>query len=81
MLLPTAFHPLYALWLIPWLCIRPSLAWLWLTAALPLSYLKYSAVGGVMPGWVVPLEWLPVVALLLFERWRSAAPVQEVEAC
>jgi len=80
-LLPTAFHPWYALWLIPWLCIRPSLAWLWLTAALPLSYLKYSAVGGVMPGWVVPLEWLPVVALLLFERWRSAAPVQEVEAC
>ena len=62
--LPTAFHPWYALWLVPWLCIRPQAAWLWLLAALPLSYLKYATVDGVMPAWVRPVEFVPVFGLL-----------------
>lgn len=66
--LPTAFHPWYALWLLPWLCFHPRAAWLWLTAALPLSYLEYGAPGDVMPAWVVPLEWIPTAALLLADR-------------
>ncbi len=70
--LPTAFHPWYALWLVPWLCIYPSAGWLWLLAMLPLSYLKYDSAGGLMPGWVTPLEFLPTVALLAYEgrQWR-----------
>ena len=68
--LPTAFHPWYALWLIPWLCFYPSAGWLWLTAMLPLSYLKYGSPGGVMPAWVVPLEWIPTAALLAIEAFR-----------
>lgn len=65
--LPTAFHPWYALWLVPWLCIHPRASWLWLTGTLPLSYLKYGAPGGVMPDWVVPMELLPTAALLAWE--------------
>lgn len=74
--LPTALHPWYALWLVPWLCFHPRASWLWLTAALPLSYLKYGSEGGEMPGWVVPLEWVPTALLLLVEARaaRRAAP-------
>lgn len=68
--LPTAFHPWYALWLVPWLCFTPHPAGLWLTAALPLSYLKYGAAGGVLPAWVVPLEWLPALALVVVAYYR-----------
>ena len=69
--LPTAFHPWYALWLVPWLCVRPQPAWLWLVAALPLSYLKYATVDGVMPGWVRPIEFLPTFALLAWAAFRG----------
>ncbi len=67
--LPTALHPWYALWLVPWLCIRPRAAWLWLLAALPLSYLKYATADGVMPAWVRPLEFVPTFALLAWAAW------------
>ncbi len=66
--LPTAVHPWYALWLLPWLAVNPRPQWLWLVAVLPFSYLKYGAVGGLMPDWVVPLEWGPVV--ILWAVWR-----------
>ena len=69
--LPTAFHPWYALWLVPWLCIRPQAAWLWLLATLPLSYLKYASSDGVMPVWVRPLEFGPTFALIAFAAWRA----------
>lgn len=70
--LPSAFHPWYALWLVPWLCFTPSVAGLWLLATLPLSYLKYGAPGEVMPSWVVPVELIPTVVLLALEaRWKS----------
>jgi hypothetical protein len=78
--LPTALHPWYALWLVPWLCMNPRASWMWLLAALPLSYLKYATADGVMPGWVVPLELVPVFVLLIVE-WLSDRRVSaEVEA-
>ncbi len=69
--LPAAFHPWYALWLLPWLCVHPRASWLWLLGALPLSYLQYGAPGGRMPAWVVPLELLPTAGLLAAEAWRT----------
>ena len=81
--LPTALHPWYALWLLPWLALHPRPAWLWLVAVLPLSYLKYAAPGGVMPPWVVPLEWLPVLGLGLLGAWqrrRAGTAIIEKEA-
>jgi alpha-1,6-mannosyltransferase len=75
--LPTAFHPWYALWLVPWLCVHPRASWLWLLSALPLSYLKYATPDGVMPPWVVPVELVPVFALLVWEARRRRAPTGE----
>jgi len=69
--LPTAFHPWYAIVIVPWLCLHPRASWIWLTGALPFSYLKYGTVDGVMPGWVVPLEWGPTAALLAWEARRK----------
>ena len=69
--LPTAFHPWYALWLLPWLCVYPRAWGLWLVAAVPLSYLKYVAVGGVMPAWIPWLEFGPPFALLAWGLRRG----------
>ncbi len=70
---PTALHPWYALWLVPWLCIAPHAGWLWLVATVPLSYLKYASPGGVMPAWVMPLEFVPTGVLLAWPMWRRPA--------
>ncbi len=70
LLLPTAIHPWYALWLVPFFALEFSGASLWLACALPLSYLKYGAPGDVMPAWVPLAEWLPAVALLAI-GWRA----------
>ncbi len=69
--LPTALHPWYALWLVPWLCVHLRASWLWLIGALPLSTLKYGSPGGVMPAWVLPVEWAPTAALWAFETRRG----------
>ncbi len=70
---PTALHPWYALWLVPWLCVAPRAAWLWLVATVPLSYLKYATPDGVMPAWVVPVEFVPTAALLARDLRRRPA--------
>lgn len=70
--LPTALHPWYALWLVPWLCFHPRPAALWLLLALPLSYLKYATIDDVMPAWVVPVEIVPVALLLALEAGGRA---------
>lgn len=69
--IPTAMHPWYALWLVPWLCLHPSAAGLWLAATLPLSYLKYGAPDGVMPAWVVPIEFGPAAGLFARDLWTT----------
>lgn len=71
LLLPTAVHPWYAVWLVPFLAFRPSPAGVWLVGILPLSYLKYGAPGGVMPNWIPIVEWLPTFALLGLAWWWS----------
>ncbi|MBI5609431.1 MAG: DUF2029 domain-containing protein [Deltaproteobacteria bacterium] len=68
---PTALHPWYALWLLPFLCTGPTAAGLWLLATLPLSYLKYSAPGGVLPQWVPVVEFLPATLLQARLLWRA----------
>lgn len=74
LLLPTAVHPWYGLWLVPLLVLRPSAAGAWVVLLLPLSYLKYGAPGGVMPAWVPVIEWVPAFALLAAERRYARAP-------
>ena len=72
LLLPTAIHPWYAVWLVPLITLEPSPAALWIVGALPLSYLKYSAAGDVMPAWIPMVEWVPALTLLAWS-WRATA--------
>lgn len=79
--LPTAAHPWYALWLVPFMTVRLVPAGLWIAATLPLSYLKYGAPGDEMPPWVPVVIWAPAlfmiaghVVLLLRCRASRAPP-------
>lgn len=74
LLLPTAVHPWYAMWLVPLVAARPSAAGVWLASAVPLSYLKYGTASGDMPAWVQPVEFLPAAALIVAAwAWRRRA--------
>jgi hypothetical protein len=67
-----ALHPWYLSWLIPLLCLIPSCAWLYLSLALPLSYLKYLSPDGAMSPWVVLVQYAPLYALLVVESIRKS---------
>lgn len=77
LLLPTAVHPWYALWLVPLVAVSPSAAGLWLVGMLPLSYLKYSTATGAMPVWIPWVEFAPALVLLVGERWLSQSTQPE----
>jgi hypothetical protein len=53
-LVPTAMHAWYAAWILPFLVVRRSPAWLWFTGAVSLSYLKYLAEPGELPSGRAP---------------------------
>jgi alpha-1,6-mannosyltransferase len=83
-LMPTALHPWYVVWLIPLLAFYPSPAWLIFSGTVTLSYLKYVSPTGSMPTWVTFVEYIPLFGLLIAEyvfkgrllhwmRWRSAS--------
>ncbi len=74
-LVPTAMHPWYAAWILPFLTVRPSLAWLWFTGAVTLSYLKYAWDPTGFPLWVRAVEFLPLYALLAWEWWSGRTGV------
>ena len=63
-LMPASLHPWYVILIIPFLTIYPSTAWLIFTCTVTLSYLKYTAPHGIMPTWVLLVEYLPLFALL-----------------
>ncbi len=82
-LVPTAMHPWYAVWILPFLTVRPSPAWLWFTGAVAFSYLNYPWRPTGSPLWVRALEFLPLYGLLAWEWWSGrtgvAAPCQGPE--
>jgi hypothetical protein len=71
LLVPTALHAWYAVWLVPFLALRPSPAWLWFTGAVSLSYLTYA--WEALPLWVRLVEFVPLYALLAWEHRRGPA--------
>ena len=73
-LVPTAMHPWYAVWMLPFVAARPSPAWLWFTGAVSLSYLGYLWQPTAVPLWLRAIEFFPFYALLWWE-WRSQARV------
>jgi alpha-1,6-mannosyltransferase len=56
LLLIPVLHPWYLLWILPWLALFPSPAWLALSGLVPLAYTD--------AGWVVWAQYLPFFALL-----------------
>jgi alpha-1,6-mannosyltransferase len=65
LLLPTAMHPWYVMWVVPFLCVRPSAAWLWFSGAVSISYLSYVVAPAPLPWWAWLLEYGPLYTLLL----------------
>lgn len=64
LLVPTAMHPWYVIWVVPFLCVRPSPAWLWFSGAVTLSYVAYVVAPAPLPWWAWLLEYGPLYALL-----------------
>jgi alpha-1,6-mannosyltransferase len=71
-LVPTALHPWYVLWVVPFLCVRPSPAMLFFSAAVTLSYAQYLVEPQTLPWWAWLAEYGPLYALLVW-GWRAAA--------
>ncbi len=67
LLTPTALHAWYVMWMLPFLAVVPSAAWLWLSGAVALSYLKYA--WPELPLWARLVEFVPLYALLIW-HWR-----------
>jgi hypothetical protein len=58
-------HSWYLLWVLPFLAIRPSPCWLYLSGAIAISYVKYTDEHLRMPLWAGILEYLPFYLLAL----------------
>lgn len=79
LLLPTSFHPWYLVWLLPFLCLFPSWGWLYLSAAISLSYLTYANEHLDFPLTIRFAEFFPLYLLLALQAlWhrRTARHVQ-----
>ena len=63
-LMPASLHPWYVILIIPFLTVYPSPAWIIFTCTVTLSYLKYVSPQGIMPTWILLVEYLPLFALL-----------------
>ena len=64
-LMPASLHPWYVILIIPFVAIYPGAAWLMFSCTVSLSYLKYTSPQGIMPGWILLVEYLPLFALLI----------------
>lgn len=73
-LVPTAMHPWYVLWVVPFLCVRPSPALLFFSAAVPLGYTQYLLEPQTLPWWTWLAEYGSLYALLIW-GWRAGAAV------
>lgn len=74
-LLTPVLHPWYLCWIVPFLVIYPSRAWIFLSGSVFLSYwvLKDYVTSGVWEenNLIVTIEYLPFYALLLFDGIRE----------
>lgn len=72
LLSPTA-HPWYFLWILPWLCLFPSVPWILLCGLVPLAYVNLGAGGRELEPypWIRLVEYLPFFALLVLGWLRG----------
>lgn len=69
-LVPTAMHPWYVLWVVPFLCFRPAPALLFFSVAVTLCYAQYLVEPQTLPWWAWLAEYGPVYALVVW-AWRA----------
>ncbi len=62
-----SLHPWYVIWIIPFLALFPSPAWLYFSLAVAFSYLYYGSWEGRLPEWVTHLEYIPFFIMLAGE--------------
>jgi alpha-1,6-mannosyltransferase len=62
-----SLQPWYLLWIIPFLTLFPSPAWLYFSLVVPFSYLKYQSPQGIFPEWVRHMEYIPFLIFLTAE--------------
>lgn len=67
---PFSVHPWYVLWMVPFLCLKPSPAWLYFSGAVVLSYTQYLVHPEELPWWAWLGEYGPVFVLLAVAAWR-----------
>jgi len=72
LLSPTA-HPWYFLWILPWLCLFPSVPWILLCGLVALAYVNLGAPGRELEPypWIRLVEYLPFFALLILGWLRG----------
>ncbi|MSR60839.1 MAG: hypothetical protein EXS08_00135 [Planctomycetes bacterium] len=74
LVLTPTLHPWYLTWIVPFLALRPSLAWSALVAAAPFLYWpleRWRAQGTwAEPAWLWPAVALPFWGLLVCDAWR-----------
>jgi len=70
LLVPTAMHPWYVLWVVPFLCVSPAWALLFFSGAVALSYTQYLVEPESLPWWAWLAEYGPFYALVIWE-WRT----------
>jgi alpha-1,6-mannosyltransferase len=63
-LMPASLHAWYVIILVPFLCFYPAAAWLLFSCMVSLSYIKYVTPSGIMPTWVLLLEYGLLFVLL-----------------
>ena len=82
-LMPASLHPWYVILIIPFLVIYPSAAWLLFTCTVTLSYLKYNSPLGIMPTWILLVEYLPLFALLaagfIFRQYGASRKISDLK--
>ena len=71
LLLSATVHPWYPIPMIPLLALEPRPAWLYLTGAVTLSYLKYAQASQPMPTWVLMIEYGPFFLLLIGGTFKA----------
>ena len=69
-----SFQPWYLIWIVPFLALFPSPAWLYFSFAVSLSYLAYVSGGYSVDEWVRNIEYLPFFALLSVEYFVLFRP-------
>jgi alpha-1,6-mannosyltransferase len=73
LLVPTAMHPWYVVWIVPFLCVAPSLAWLYFSGAVSLSYVAYLVAPAPLPAWAWLVQYGPLLGLLAIEARGALA--------